>query len=440
MTAAENADEILSQLDSAGFEAYFVGGCVRDKLMGKSAHDIDITTNARTGDIMRVFGGSKVIPTGLKHGTVTVLKEGVPYEITTFRVDGSYSDGRRPDSVRFTSDINDDLARRDFTMNAIAMNRHGDVIDPFGGSEDIKNHVIRCVGAPEKRFGEDALRIMRAIRFASQLRFEIEKETAEAVHSMAAGLSAISRERVRDELNKLICGEGCVKVLLDYSDIIVSIIPEFSRCIGFEQHSDFHRYDIWEHTVRAMANAPGDNLILRRSLLFHDIGKPQCAKFDENGKCHFKGHAEVSADMAESIMKRLRYDSRSIVESVTLIRCHSEKIRNKIEAKKMISRIGTDLFFELVKMKKCDNSAKNSFVLKENKKLDEAAVTAHKFIEAGECCSLHQLAVCGNDLAELGLKGREIGETLKELLSLVIEEKLYNNKESLINFVKRRLK
>lgn len=440
MTAAGNECEILSCLNSAGFEAYFVGGCVRDKLMGKTAHDIDITTNARADDIFRIFSGLKVIPTGLKHGTVTVVKEGIPYEITTFRVDGRYSDGRRPDNVRFTSNIKDDLARRDFTMNAIAMNRHGGIVDPFGGSEDIKNRVIRCVGAPEKRFGEDALRIMRAVRFASQLGFGIESKTAEAVHSMGASLSVISRERVRDELDKLICGENCVKILLGYSDVITAIIPEFSPCIGFEQHSDFHRYDVWEHTVRAMANAPADNLTLRRSLLFHDIGKPRCARFDETGKCHFKGHAEVSAGMAESIMKRLRYDGKSIEESVMLIRCHSEKIRNKIEAKKMISRIGTKLFFELIEMKKCDNSAKNTFVLKENKRLDEAAENAREFVESGECCSLHQLAVCGSDLAELGLIGREIGEMLKELLFLVIEEKLDNNKESLINFVKRRRK
>ena len=438
LTAAENADEILSRLSDAGFEAYLVGGCVRDRLMGKPAHDIDITTNALPDAIMRIFGECKVIPTGIRHGTVTVLKNGIPFEITTYRVDGSYSDCRRPDSVRFTSTIEEDLARRDFTMNAIAMDRDGRLADPFGGAEDIAHGVIRCVGAPEKRFSEDALRIMRAVRFASQLGFEIENETAEAIRSMSGRLNVISKERIREELDKLICGENCVSVMLEYSDIISAIIPEFAPCIGFEQHSDFHCYDVWEHTLRAMANAPADDVILRRSLLFHDIGKPQCVKFDEKGKGHFKGHAEVSADMATTIMKRLKYDSKSISESVMLIRSHSDKIRNKIEAKKIISKIGERLFFKLVEMKKCDNSAKRKFVLKENEMLDETAETARKFIEAGECCSLRQLAVSGNDLMKLGLSGSEIGSRLKELLNLVTEEKLENNRETLMNFVKRR--
>ncbi|MBQ8298089.1 MAG: HD domain-containing protein, partial [Ruminococcus sp.] len=361
-----------------------------------------------------------------------------PYEITTFRVDGEYSDSRRPDSVCFTASIEEDLARRDFTMNAIAMDISGKIIDPYGGAEDIKNHVIRCVGEPERRFKEDALRIMRAVRFASQLGFTIDEKTADSVHSMAGSLDSISRERIRDELDKLICGENCVDVLLEYSDVITAIIPEIAPCIGFEQRSDFHIYDVWEHIVRAVGAAPADNLRLRRSLLFHDISKPDCMTIDEQGKGHFKGHAELSAIETKKIMKRLRYDNKSITETSLLVHYHREKIRSKIEAKRLVSKVGAELFFELVELKKADNLAKRSFVLKENPKLDSAAEEARKFIRAGECCSLNQLAVNGGDLAEIGLKGRELGQTLNEILDLIIEEKLENSKTSIIKFLKER--
>lgn len=433
-----NPDIILQKLRSAGFEAYYVGGCVRDRLMDKEAHDVDIATNAHPEDIINVFSECTVIPTGLKHGTVTLIFDGVPYEITTYRVDGAYFDSRRPDSVRFTEHIEEDLARRDFTMNAIAMDISGNIVDPFGGSEDIKKRVIKCVGDPEKRFGEDALRIMRAVRFASQLGFAIDPETSAAIHSMAKRLSMISRERVRDEIDKLICGKNCIQVLLDYSDVIAVVIPEITPCIGLDQHSDFHCYDVWEHTVRAMSVAPPDDILLRRSLFFHDIGKPQCAKFDEKGKCHFKGHAEVSADMAMKIMRRLRYDGTSICETSFLIRYHSEKIRNKIDVKKLLYKLEGYLFFKLIEMKKCDNSAKNSFVLKENIHFSEMALAAQNILESGECYSFRQLAVNGDDLLALGLSGKAIGQTLKEVLYLVIEEKLCNDKLIIINFLKRR--
>ncbi len=434
----EKVRKILGILNNSGFEAYLVGGCVRDFIMGKAAHDIDITTNALPEQIMSVFSAYTVIPTGLKHGTVTVLAEGIPYEITTYRVDGNYSDNRRPDKVTFTPNLREDLARRDFTMNAIAMDINSNMIDPFGGVGDIKNSVIRCVGEPDKRFKEDSLRIMRAIRFAAQLGFDIEQDTANYVKKNKKSLEFVSRERIRDELDKLICGEFADKILLGYGDVISEIIPEITPCIGFDQRSDFHIYDVWAHTVRALAAAPADNLRLRRSLLFHDIAKPDCYTTDELGKRHFKGHAQMSALMSKKIMKRLRYSKKEIIETSLLIDLHREKIHNKIEAKHILSKIGEELFYELIKLKECDNLAKRKFVLKENETLDKMAEYAKQTCASGACLKIHQLALSGSDVSELGLSGKEIGDALDELLKLVIDEELPNEREALIEYIKSR--
>lgn len=430
--------EILNILENAGFEAYLVGGCVRDTLMNRTFHDTDITTNALPEQIIEVFKNYKTIPTGIKHGTVTVILNSIPYEITTYRIDGKYSDSRRPDSVEFTTSLREDLARRDFTINAIAMNSKGEISDYFNGTDDIRNKIIRCVGCPEKRFEEDALRIMRAVRFSSQLGFEIEQKTAKAIHSMKDRLKNISKERIREELDKLICGKNCLNVLLEYSDIITVIIPEFQKCIGFDQHSPYHKYTVWEHIARAVSFAPQDNIQIRRALFFHDIAKPICAKFDESGRGHFYNHAKIGSEMTKDIMKRLRYDNDSITTVSTLIAYHSDKILTKKNIKKLISVIGDKLFIELIEMKKCDNSAKNDFVRDENIQLDEILAETYKIIENNECHNLHMLAVNGNDLIKSGLKGVEIGDTLKELLNLVIEETLPNEHDILLNYIKNR--
>lgn len=440
MIKDKKSAEILNLLEKAGYEAYFVGGCVRDSIMGRSFHDIDITTNALPDEIIKVFHGYKIIPTGIKHGTVTVIYDATPYEITTYRIDGKYTDSRRPDSVEFTTSLREDLARRDFTINAVAMDLRENICDFFGGTDDIEKRIIRCVGNPEKRFEEDALRIMRALRFSSQLGFEIAPETAKAVHSMKNSLANISRERITEELDKLICGKNCINVLMEYSDVIATIIPEFEKCIGFEQHSPYHKYTVWEHIVRAVNFAPCDNLKLRRALLFHDIAKPVCAKFDETGRGHFKKHAETGAEMTQKIMKRLRYDGESINYAVTLIAHHSEKILTKTDVKKMMSAIGDRLFFELMEMKKCDNFAKNDFVHDENTAFDKLIAEGHRIIEQNECRNLHMLAVNGNDLIKIGLSGAEIGETLNKLLNLVIEEKIFNEHDTLLNYIKRCIK
>ncbi len=404
--------------------------------MGHGINDIDVTTDALPEQIMSVFSGYKVIPTGLKHGTVTVISKGVPFEITTFRIDGNYSDLRHPDIVTFSGDIRDDLSRRDFTVNAMAMDKDGNIIDPFGGISDIENRIIRCVGTPEKRFSEDALRIMRAVRFASQLGFEIENETHNALLSMKERLSGISSERIRMELDKLLCGKNAVSVLLEYRDIIGQIIPEMIPCMGFEQHSKYHKYDIYEHSVRAVGAAPEDSLILRRAMLLHDTGKPSLFSMGEDGYGHFKGHAQAGEVIAGNILRRLRYDKRTIDLTCTLITRHSDKIESERQIKRMISKLGTETFILLMEMKKADNCAKNEFVLEENILFDEYIRKAIRFEEEGCCMKLSDLAVNGNDVIALGLKGKQIGKALNELLELVMDEILPNEKSVLLDHIK----
>lgn len=438
MTEKENALRVMNELLNSGYEAYMVGGCVRDALMNRPVHDYDITTNARPEEIMRVFGDYHVIPTGLKHGTVTVISEGYHFEVTAYRVDGEYSDSRRPDKVSFTSDIKEDLARRDFTMNAIAMDINGEVIDPFGGCEDIKYHIIRCVGEPEKRFTEDALRIMRALRFASQLGFDIENSTSEALIGLKERLDRISAERIREELDKLICGENCVEVMLKYSEVIVQIIPEFSECIGFQQHSPYHRYDVWEHIVRAVGAVSSDNVKLRRVMLFHDIGKPLCYTQDETGRGHFKGHGEAGEELTRRIMHRLRYDNRTIKDTCVLVKYHTRKFHDTRQIKIALSELGEDLFFELLHVKRADNSAKHDFVLAELAGFNETEKKAREMLAGNECLSIAQLAINGRELTELGIDGKAVGETLSDMLKLIIDGELENNKDVLINFAKVR--
>lgn len=437
MNIPEKTLKILSELENVGFEAYLVGGCVRDALMSRPVHDFDITTNALPEEILEVFSGYRVIPTGLKHGTVTVMCGDEPFEITTFRVDGEYSDSRRPDSVRFTTSIEEDLARRDFTMNAVAVRADGTVIDPYGGRSDIEHGIIRCVGDPEKRFAEDALRILRALRFASRSGFKIERETAHAVHRLCGRLDFIAKERIREELDGILCGKHCAEVMLEFSDVFAQIIPEIKPCIGFEQYSPYHKYTVWEHIVRAIAGSPENDLTVRRTMLFHDIGKPHCFTRDDKGVGHFKGHAEISAQIAERVMRELRYDSKSINETCELIRRHSDKIQTDKQVKRLISKIGEEQFLRLMSVKKADNSAKQKFVLEEISQFEYYEELARRIIAEGQCMKLSQLAVNGRDMIALGLKGAEIGEALDRLLELVIDGELPNEHEALLSFVKR---
>ncbi len=429
---------MLSMLESAGYQAYIVGGCVRDMLLGRPVSDIDITTNALPEQIMEVFSGMKVIPTGIKHGTVTVLYDSEPFEITTFRVDGSYSDSRRPDSVKFSSSLEEDLARRDLTINAMAMDIRGKVHDPFCGEADLKAGILRCVGEPEKRFAEDALRILRTVRFASVLGYRTDEKTETAALAMRSRLDLISRERCRDELIKMIMGSHFAETALRYREIIAQLIPEFRPCFDFQQRSKYHKYDVYEHIVRAVEAAP-ENELLRTAMLLHDIGKPQMFKLDENGVGHFKGHAGVSADIAREVMKRLRFSSDFTESVCTIIAYHSDTIGSEKHIKRMISRIGAENLFLLLEAKKADNLAKCEFVLDENPYFDKCAEIARELIRQDQCMSLRQLAVNGNDMKELGLCGKAIGAALEALLALVIDEELPNEKDRLIAYTKEEL-
>ncbi len=423
---------LLEKLESAGFEAYIVGGCVRDRLLGRTINDYDITTNALPEEIMSVFAELKVAPTGLKHGTVTVIYNDMPFEVTTFRVDGSYSDSRRPDSVRFTSSLEEDLARRDFTVNAMAMDVRGTLHDPFGGQDDLRARLIRAVGDPEKRFREDALRILRAVRFSAVLGFDIEEHTSAAALELRGLLDIISRERCRDELSKMIMGGDFAETALKYRDIIAQVIPEFCACFDFEQRSRYHKYNVYEHIVRAVEAAPHDATI-RTAMLFHDICKPQMFTLDENGVGHFKGHAEVSARAAEVIMRRLHWDNAMISDVCSIIERHSDKLTSEKQLKRLISKLGEENYFRLLEAKKADNLAKNEFVLDENKWFDECAELGRKFLSGNDCMSLKKLAVNGTDIMALGAEGKQIGDCLRTLLDLVMDGELPNEREALLS-------
>ncbi len=437
MILEKNCCEILSTLENAGFSAYIVGGCVRDTLMGIPIHDYDITTNALPKQIIEVFSDHKVIPTGIKHGTVTVIHNDEPFEITTFRIDGEYTDSRRPNSVTFTANLREDLARRDFTMNAIAMDMNDKIYDPFGGEEDIRKGIIRCVGNPIERFTEDALRILRAVRFSSILGFDIEKNTAHAIHSLKNRLDNISVERISVELMKLLGGRNCISVLLKYRDIIGQIIPELIPAFDLDQRSPYHKYDVYEHIVRAVDAVP-TNIegadVLRLTMLLHDVGKPDSLKLDENGRGHFKGHAKIGAEMAKNILHRMKLDNKTLNTVYDIIYRHSDKIESEKHIKRIINQIGFDKFMLLIEAKKADNKAKHSFVLAEIAEFDSYADTARRLMAENACMTISALAVNGTDLMKIGYKGKDIGICLYNMLELVIDEKIENNRERLLEY------
>lgn len=428
--------EALKILSSNGFEGWIVGGCVRDFLMGREPADFDITTSATPSETIEAFRGYRIIETGLKHGTVTVIVGGMSLEITTFRIDGEYFDGRHPSEVKYTRNLKDDLSRRDFTMNAIAYNEELGLYDIFGGQKDIENKKIVCVGEAEKRFSEDALRIMRAIRFSSQIGFEIEEKTAEQVHRLKHTLNKISAERIRVELDKLLCGQFPHKVLMEYSDVITEVIPELKACIGFDQKSPYHKYTVWEHSAYAVQYAVNEQII-RLTMLFHDIAKPATFKTDENGRGHFKTHAPVGAEMTKPILKRLKYDNKTIDLAVLLIKHHSDKLKSEKAVKRLVAEIGAENFYLLMEVYKADASSKQDFCLAEKDEAEEIAEYVRKLEAEKACLSLSALEVNGNDMISIGLKGREIGNTLKQLLDDVICRNVQNNHSDLMKLAEK---
>ena len=431
----EDANELIHTLQNNGHSAYIVGGCVRDSILGRTPHDYDICTSATPSEMLEIFKDKKIIETGLQHGTVTVVVNGEPYEITTYRIDGIYSDNRRPDTVTFTDKLVEDLRRRDFTINAMAYNDEEGLIDPFNGMEDIKYKKISCVGRAEDRFGEDALRILRAIRFAAQLEFTIMPGTDREIHKQYKNLENISIERINSEFCKIASSDDfCVELLL-YKDVFSLFIPELKDMFDFPQNNPWHIWDVFGHTIHAVEYCDSDDLVVRLAVFFHDFGKPHSYQDGEDGIRHFKGHGKVSADMTDSIMKRLRFDNETRNNVVELVSYHDATFEiGKKYVKRWLNKIGEKQFRRLLQVKKADNKAQNLELSSDRiEELEEIELLIDEVLQEDECFSLKDLAINGKDLIGIGYKtGKELGNTLNRLLQLVIDGDCPNEKEKLL--------
>lgn len=431
----ENVNTIINTLEKNGFEAYIVGGCVRDSILKRQPNDWDICTSASPSDTLKIFSPQyHVIETGLRHGTVTIVIGGEQYEVTTFRIDGEYSDNRRPDSVKFTKNINDDLARRDFTINAMAYNDKTGIIDLYDGFNDYKRRLIRSVGDAKDRFEEDSLRILRAVRFASQLDFDIEQNTSKAVFEQKNLLKNISAERINVELCKTLTGVSGVKMLDLYKEVFAVFIPEIKAMFDFEQHNFHHIYDVWGHTVKALESAPND-LIIKLSVLFHDIGKPSVFFKDENGVGHFYGHAKVSADMTDKILKRLRFDNNIRKSVHELIYYHDSEILNGNKyIKRWLAKIGEIQLRRLLEVKRSDtNGLAPQFIPERIEFFNETEKKLDEIISQKQCFTQKELAVNGKDLIAMGVEpGKTVGVILNRLLKAVIDDKIENEHDILM--------
>ena len=431
----KKAKHIIETIQRAGFEAYIVGGCVRDSLLGREPEDWDITTSAKPWQIKEMF--DRTIDTGIQHGTVTVMLDKEGFEVTTYRIDGKYEDGRHPREVIFTPSLIEDLKRRDFTINAMAYNEEGGLIDVFGGLRDMEEKTIRCVGDPKERFSEDALRIMRAIRFSAQLGYGIEKRTKEAIRVMSPALKGISAERIQVELVKLIISPHPDYLREAYETGVTKVIlPEFDQAMDTPQNHPHHKYNVGEHTLAALIQTEPDR-ILRLSVLLHDIGKPSTLSTDEKGVNHFYGHASVGAQMAEKILKRLRFDNDTISQVSKVVRYHdygNEWDPDMRMVRRAVNKIGQDVFPLLFPIKRADILAQSGYLQAEKlERLGKWHMLYQEVLKQRQCVSLKDLAVTGSDLIALGMKpGRKLGEALQGLLELVMEDPELNQKEKLL--------
>ncbi len=434
---------IIQELEKCGHEAYMVGGCVRDSVLGRKLHDYDICTSATPGEILEVFPNEEVIPTGLKHGTVTILINKEPYEVTTYRIDGDYSDNRRPDNVTFTKSLVEDLQRRDFTINAMAYNPKTGLIDPFSGMEDIKYKKIRCVGSAEDRFNEDALRILRAIRFEAQLGFTGLPETMFEIGRQYERLKDISVERINSEFCKIVASDQfCVELVL-YTDVFSLFIPELKDTIGFKQNNPYHAYDVFDHTVHAIEQCESDDLIVRLAVFFHDFGKPHSYQDGEDDIRHFKGHGKVSSDITDTIMKRLRFDNETRNNVVELVYYHDATFEvGKKYVKRWLNKIGEKQFRRLLKVRKADiKGQKPDYEKSRIEKVNNIEDIFEEILQERECFSLKDLAVNGNDVKKkMKLKeGKDVGYWLNEILKRVMDGELENNRDDLIYWMKEKV-
>lgn len=444
MTIFEKANYLIETIENAGFEAYQVGGCVRDFFMKRKCDDIDITTSAKPGDLEKILAESniKYIETGLKHGTVTAVFDGDNFEITTYRTDGEYIDNRHPENVSFVSNIDEDLSRRDFTINAIAYNPNKDeIVDLFGGRDDIENKIIKAVGNPDKRFKEDALRIMRAIRFSSTLGFEIEENTKDALFRNKELLKNVSAERIFTELSKLLLGDNVFDVLTEYKEIMGVIIPELVPIFTCGQNTVWHIFDVYTHTAKTVEQAPR-LLSLRLTMLLHDIGKPRMHTVDENGISHFKKHQFQGAYMAEKILKRLRIDNASSKYIYELIWEHDNRISaTKKSVRRFMAQHDFDFVMDYLEVRRADTYAQSDYKRQEKlAELDHIAELAIEIKEDNECIHICDLDINGKDLIQMGFGGKDIGIGLELALNGVIDEKVENKKEELKGYIESNFK
>jgi len=429
----EKVKQIITTIQAAGFEAYAVGGCVRDSLLGREPDDWDITTSAKPEQIKELF--PRTIDTGIQHGTVTVMLQKEGFEVTTYRIDGKYEDSRHPKEVTFTANLTEDLKRRDFTINAMAYNETEGLIDIFDGKGDIERKLIRCVGEAKERFKEDALRMMRAVRFSAQLGYGIEEKTKTAIKELAPTLKNISAERIQTELIKLVVSPNPDYLRIAYETGVTKVVlPEFDKMMETEQKNPHHCFNVGEHTLCAMKSIKADK-VLRFAMLFHDIGKPDTLTVDEEGVYHFYGHPELGMEMTRKIMKRLKFDNDTLHKVTKLVRCHDYDIVSTPKGmRRAIFKIGEDIMPMLFPVKQADLDAQSDYKKEEKqKKLDELTDIYKQVLEEKDCVSLKTLAVTGSDLIAAGMKpGKEIGETLNRLLQMVIDNPEYNTKEYLM--------
>ena len=442
MDLPPSVQSLLRRLNDAGHEAFAVGGCVRDTLLGRAPHDWDICTSAMPEEIHACFSDLRTVDTGIVHGTVTVLLNRTPYEITTFRREGTYTDHRRPDGVTFVRSLSEDLARRDFTINAMAAGPDGTVHDPYGGQADLDRGLIRCVGDPSARFQEDALRILRALRFAAQLDFTIDPDTVRAAREQKALLCFVSGERIYAELNRLLAGPGAARVLRTYPDLLAEVLPEIAPCIGFQQHNPCHNEDVWNHTCTALSYSRPDRLV-RWTLLLHDLGKPETFRPDADGVGHFKGHPARSRALAEGIFQRLHADKDTRVRVCRLVYYHdAAPPTTQAGILRWMREFGPQDIRRLIEVRRCDGRAHTDHpkMIAVRASTERFAEEAERISASGLPCSVRDLNISGRDLMALGVpQGRALGEALNRLLEAVMSGRCENERGALLHYYEEHL-
>ena len=430
---------IIQRLNESGYEACLVGGCVRDVLRGEIPEDWDIATAATPDQVHEALSDHTIIDVGIKHGTVAAYLDGRAFEITTYRQEGVYLDSRRPSEVIFVKTIEEDLARRDFTINAIAYHPSRGLIDPFGGAGDIRDHVLKAVGKPEERLTEDALRIMRALRFSAVLGFTIDTSLSQALHTTRNSLAHIAAERIRDELTKLLIGRHVLSVLLEYPDVLSVPIPEIEPCVGFEQHSVYHCFDVWTHTANAVACVKQD-VLTRLALLFHDLGKPSTFSMDKNGAGHFYGHDKAGVAIAYDRLRALRFDNKTVELVTKLVNWHCPRLRMG-DIPRWLNRLGEEGLRALIEVKRGDILAHSEINKQErHDRMAEFEAALDEYMAAQPCFTRTELTVNGHDLMELGFtQGPQLGYLLETLLEQVMDGVLDNKREILLDAARKYL-